>query len=70
MPKAVVPPRRGRFTPFARTPRTPVIANEDTMLPSFDNYPAYLYEVCLSSKCLFLGCFVILIFRLSLTDYP
>ncbi|KAJ6020861.1 methylmalonate-semialdehyde dehydrogenase, partial [Penicillium herquei] len=44
MPKAVAPPRRGRFTPFARTPRTPAIAIEDTMLPSFDNFPAYLIE--------------------------
>ncbi|KAJ5948467.1 methylmalonate-semialdehyde dehydrogenase [Penicillium verhagenii] len=44
MPKAVAGRRGARFAPFARTPRTPVIANEDTMLPSFDNFPTYLVE--------------------------
>jgi hypothetical protein len=48
MPKAMAARRGARFTPFSRTPRTPVIANEDTMLPSFDNFPAYLVEVCQS----------------------
>ncbi|KAJ5257251.1 hypothetical protein N7478_013355 [Penicillium angulare] len=43
-PFAVASARRSRFTPFARASRTPVIANEDTMLPSFDNFPAYLFE--------------------------
>ncbi|KAJ5709929.1 methylmalonate-semialdehyde dehydrogenase [Penicillium malachiteum] len=44
MPKAVAPPRRGRFTPFARTPRTPAIAIDDNLLPSFENFPTYLLE--------------------------